>query len=57
LRAPLDELEPLKGPVLAQLERIVAFRALREAAGGSPLAAAAASTFALAALVASVTST
>lgn len=45
-----------EGPALAELERIVAFRALREAQGDSPLMAAAASSLVLAALVASVTS-
>jgi tetratricopeptide (TPR) repeat protein len=45
-----------EGPVLAELERIVAFRAWREAEGGSPLVAAAASSLVLAALVASFTS-
>lgn len=48
----LEELQPLEGPAVAQLERIVAFRALNEAAGASPLSAAALSTLALAALTA-----
>ena len=48
----LDELDPMEAPMLAQLERIAAFRAIQQAAGRSPLVAAAASTQALAALVA-----
>jgi tetratricopeptide (TPR) repeat protein len=55
LTAAIEELEPVHGPALVQLERIVAFRALHEAAGHSPLIAAAASTHALAALAASDT--
>lgn len=46
----LDELDPLEAPLLAQLERLAAFRATHQAAGHSPLVAAAASTHALAAL-------
>jgi hypothetical protein len=52
----LATLEPVQGSALAQLEHIVAFRALHEAADGSPLAAAVSSTLALTALVTSVTS-
>lgn len=46
----LEELDPLDAPVLAQLENIAAFRATQQAAGRSPLVAAAASTHALAAI-------
>jgi hypothetical protein len=46
----VEELEPRAGPLLEQLERLAAFRAVQQAAGRSPLIAAAASTHALAAL-------
>jgi tetratricopeptide (TPR) repeat protein len=46
----LEELDPIDAPVLTQLERLAAFRATHQAAGHSPLVAAAASTHALAAL-------
>lgn|GEM_PF-3783730 len=48
----LEELDPIDAPVLTQLERLAAFRATHQAAGHSPLVAAAASTHALAALTA-----
>ena len=49
----LEELDPIAAPVLTQLERVAAYRATHHAAGHSPLVAAAASTHALAAIIAS----
>jgi len=48
----LEELDPIEAPLLVQLERLAAFRVTHQAAGHSPLVAAAASTHALAALTA-----